>query len=248
MTDAPLRFPKVHSPFKRLGNADGEYVAYDEVNDGYDWVFDNEDVLAVEKLDGTNCCVRIEETEEGRNITGYTRFGYQPMQYADPYGSRDHQYIVRAIQNSLKRGYLDGLGEGVHYGECVGESLGSGLDSSNPHELGERLFIPFQWLVDKCHYKSWGDYPKTFDSLSYWFEEELFSLFHSRMHGVDLDESSVSNGTFCEGIVFVHPDAILTDEIHVEEEHTSGGMYYKSTPHLAKLRRDMFDWYEGDRH
>lgn len=248
MSDLPLRFPKVHSPFCRHENDQGEYVVYDEINDGYEWVFEDEDVLAVEKLDGTNCCVRIEPTPQGKDIQAFTRFGYQPMQYADPYGTRNHQYVVRAVQNSLNRGYLDGLGDGVHYGEVVGPGVGSGLDGNNPHDLDERLFIPFQWLADKCHYTSWGKYPKTFDSLSYWFEEELFSLFYSRMHGVDLDESSVSNGAFCEGIVFVHPDATYTDEIETQEEHTSSGMYYKSTPHLAKLRRDMFDWYEGERH
>lgn len=51
MSEIPLRFPKVHSPFEREENEDGEYVVYDEVNDGFDWVFENPNVKCVEKID-----------------------------------------------------------------------------------------------------------------------------------------------------------------------------------------------------
>lgn len=247
MTGTPLRFPKVHSPFKREENEDDEYVVYDEVNDGYDWVFENDDVVAVEKLDGTNCAVRIEHTETGLDIEPFTRHGYEPFQKADPYGGYSHRRIVRGVQNSLRRGYLDDLDSGVHYGESVGPDF-----QSNPHELDENLFIPYKWLYDKCSYNSWGKHPKTFDSINDWFKDNLFSLFYSRMHGVDLETASVSNGTFCEGIIFVHPDVgsrgYREDGIIPDEEKLSSGMHRKVHPHLAKLRRNMFDWYEGERH
>jgi len=239
------RFPKVHSPFKREENEDGEYVVYDEVNDGFDWVFENDDVLAVEKLDGTNCAVYIEKRPDTHDyIEAWTRHGYEPFQEAEPYGQTAHQFIVRAFQNSKRRGYLDNLEDGVHYGEAVGPDF-----QGNPHELDENLFIPFSWLVDKCSYNSWGKYHKDFEAISGWFENDLFSLFASRMHGIDLTEASVSNGTFCEGIIFVHPDASYRQEnITMEEEKLSGGMYRKKTPNLAKLRRDMFSWFDGERH
>jgi len=251
MSEIPLRFPKVHSPFKREENDDGEYVVYNEVNDGYDWVFENDNVKAVEKLDGTNCAVRIGRDDHSnslRPIQTYTRHGTESFQVAKSYGDRyAHRRIVRATQNSMLRGYLDNLSEGVHYGEAVGPDF-----QGNPHELDENLFIPFEWLFDKCAYKSWGKYPKDLDTISGWFEEDLFSLFYSRMHGTDLTESSVSNGTFCEGIIFVHPDAgndnYRESGINTKEETLSSGMYRKVHPHLAKLRRDMFDWFEGDRH
>lgn len=243
MSDVPLRFPKVHSPFEREENDDGEYVVYDSVNDGYDWVFENDGVRCVEKLDGTNAAVEVTQSDEDRYpvaVEAYTRHGEEPFQVAEPYSdSFAHRQIVRAVQNSQRRGYLTGLADGVHYGEAVGPAF-----QGNPHDLDENLFIPFEWLLDKCSYKSWGEYPRDFETISGWFEDDLFSLFHSRMHGCDLEEASVSNGTFCEGVIFVHPAhggrSYREDGINPKEEQLSGGMYRKVHPHLAKLRRDMF--------
>lgn len=249
MSETPLRFPKVHSPFKREENDSGEYVVYDEVNDGFDWVFDNDGVACVEKLDGTNCAVEVAQSQEGTvPVEAYTRHGQEPFQKAEPYSNQyAHRRIVRAVQNSQSRGYLRGLADGVHYGEAVGPDF-----QGNPHELDENLFIPFAWLMDKCAYKSWGEYPRDHETISGWFEDDLFSLFHSRMHGCNLEEASVSNGTFCEGVIFVHPEAGMNgyreSGIDPEEEQVSSGMYRKVHPHLAKLRRDMFDWFEGERH
>ena len=241
MSERPVRFPKVKSPFEREQNEDGNYVVYDEVMDGFEWVFENDDVIAVEKLHGTNCCVRIENGNHGIEIEPFTRHGHEPMQVVDPYSSlRDHHWLTHAFQNSLRRGYLDELDEGVHYGEVIGPNF-----HGNPHELDEDLFIPFQWLADKCSYKVWGQYPKTFDSLETWFSDSLFSLFHSRMHGKDLESASVSNGTICEGIIFLHPDGTYSeDEMVMREEELNSGMYRKFSPHHAKLRRDMFDGFQ----
>lgn len=236
----PIRFPKVKSPFKRKENENRDYVVYNEINNGFEWVFENDDVIAVEKLHGTNCCVDIDYGEHGKEIRGYTRHGYRPMQEIEPYGPMtEHHWLTRAFQNSIRRGYLDDLDEGVHYGEVVGPDF-----HGNAHELDENLFIPFEWLADKCAYKSWGKYPKTFDALENWFNDQLFSLFYSRMHGADLDTASVSNGTFCEGIIFVHPDGAYNEvDIYTEEEELSGGMHRKYSPYHAKLRRDMFSGY-----
>lgn len=237
---APLRFPKVHSPFEREETDEGHYVVTDTIADGYDWVFEVDDVLAIEKLHGTNCCVEVEQTEQGLNVTGYTRHGPEAMQEVQPFGTADHQLITRAFQNSLQRGYLDDLGEGVHYGEVVGPDF-----HQNAHELNENLFIPFQWLAEKCSYTSWGKYPKTFESLREWFDNQLFSLFYARMHGTDLKTASVRHGTFCEGIIFAHPDTSFQEEyLDPDEEHLSSGHYRKYNPWLAKLRRDMFEGFQ----
>lgn len=233
----PARFPKVKSPFEREENENGDYVVYNEVMDGYEWVFENKDVIAVEKLHGTNCCVSLSEGEHGLSINGFTRHGHEPMQKVDPYSPMtEHHWLTRAFQNSLRRGYLDDLEEGVHYGEVVGPDF-----HGNAHELDENLFIPFQWLADKCSYTSWEKYEKSFDALKTWFENGLFSLFYSRMHGVDLEASSVINGTFCEGIIFVHPDGGYSESsLYTENEVLESGREREYTPYHAKLRRDMF--------
>jgi hypothetical protein len=241
MSYKPIRFPKIKSPFKRKEDDEGNYVVYDEVNEGFDWVFENNDVIAVEKLHGTNCCVDISDGEHGLEIEGYTRHGHEPMQKVESYSSMtEHHWLTRAFQNSLRRGYLDDLGEGVHYGEVVGPDF-----HGNAHDLDENLFIPFQWLADKCSYNVWGRYPKTFDSIKEWFSDSFFSLFYARMHGVSLEKASVSQGVFSEGVIFLHPDGEYNEsDIFTKEEELSGGMYRKYSPYHAKLRRDMFKGFQ----
>lgn len=235
--EVPLRFPKVHSPFERSENDNGEYTVDPQVNDGYEW-YDDDDTVAIEKLDGTNGAVRVGEVHgDTRVVEAYTRFGPEGFQRADPYGSTQHQYIVRGAQNSQRRGYIPDE-PGVYYGEFVGPSF-----QGNQHELDERLFIPFSWLADKCAYKSWGEYGTSMEDIEAWFRDELFSLFYSRMHGVDLDDASVSNGTFCEGVIIAKPSetAFTEASLAVAEEHLANGQYRKYAPYLVKIRRDMFD-------
>jgi len=83
----------------------------------------------------------------------------------------------------------------------------------------------FDLKHDSYHeYKSWGKYPKDFDTISRWFKEDLIPLFYSKIHGVGFDKAR-KNG-YVEGIVFTDPETLK----------------------MAKLRRDMFDWYSGPRH
>jgi len=237
----PIRFPKVQSPFERSEDDDGNYTVDNIVNSGFEWVFESENVAAVEKLHGTNCAVEIEHTEQGISITPWTRHGNRPMNRVDAYDTRaTFHNLARAFQNSLRRGYLNNLDEGVHYGEVVGPDF-----HDNQHELSENLFIPFTWLLDKCQYESWGKYPKTLDTLRDWFSDQLFSLFYARMHGTDLDTASVSNETFCEGIIFVDTSVEnpYNEQCPKEDQYVGGDRYRKTAPHLAKLRRDMFSGY-----
>lgn len=238
-----MRFPKIKSPYERSETSEGHYTVDNVVPQAFDWVFINDEVIAVEKLHGTNCAVEIEHTETAVSMTPWTRHGDGPMNRVEPFGSTVQHRLTRAFQNSKRRGYVDELDDGVHYGEVVGPDF-----HGNAYELDENLFIPFAWLADKCAYRSWGKYPKTLESLREWFSTELFSLFYARMNGVSLDEASVSNGTFCEGVVFVHPDAQYTaDDITTEDEPLGGGRYRKIAPLFAKLRRDMFAGYQrGD--
>jgi len=236
MTRTPSKFPKVQSPYKRSENSSGDYVVSDRINENLSWVFERaEDVEAVEKIDGTNVAVYV---DNGEIVDSSTRIGDRSMNYVNPYADRDKRHVVRAIQNSVGYGYTDTLKEGWNFGEVVGPHF-----QGNPHELDEDLFIPFEWLRRKCEYRSFGDYPTDFESISGWFENGLFSLFHSRMHGTDFDRASVQNGTFVEGIVFVHPDfdGVLRSEDIETFQHEEFG---RSTHQLAKLRRDMFSWYD----
>lgn len=235
MTKTPRRFPKVQSPYNRSENSSGNYVVSDSMNKDLSWVFERaEEVEAVEKIDGTNVAVYV---DDGVIVDASTRIGDRSMNYVNPYVHQDKRYVVRAIQNSVGRGYTDDLNEGWNFGEVVGPHM-----QENPHELEKDLFIPFEWLRRKCEYRSYGDYPTDFESISEWFENGIFSLFHSKMHGTDFDQASVRNDTFVEGIVFVHPDfdgVIRSKDLNTFQHEEFG----TSTHQLAKLRRDMFTWH-----
>lgn len=202
--------PKLHSPFVREDNDKGEYVVTPKVEEGFEWVLEDDSVEAVEKLHGTNVSVVI---ENGYITSVFNRTGRVPAY------NKSKQYITKAVLNSMKRKYTD-LRDGQWFGEVVGPKL-----QGNPYQLDKHLWIPFKkYSQEKLVYKSWGDYPKTFESISQWFKDGLIPLFYCREHGVSFQEAEEADA-YCEGIVFTHPDG-----------------------RMAKLRRDMFDWFKGRRH
>lgn len=200
-----LDMPKIKSPFVRAV-VDGAYVVTPEVESGYEWVFEDPRVLAVEKLHGTNVSIVIDGGEVREVYNRTTRV---------PFFSKGKGMIMEGLLESFKRGYCD-LPDGQHFGELVGPLL-----QGDPHQVGKHLWIPFAtYARKKLAYKSFHTHPKTFDGLSGWFREGLFSLFATRIHG-----EPPNRERFVEGIVFTHPDG-----------------------RMAKLRRDMFSWFEGPRH
>jgi len=50
--------PKLKSPFVRKV-IDNQYVVTNEIAERYEWVFEDESVMAVEKLHGTNVSIQI---------------------------------------------------------------------------------------------------------------------------------------------------------------------------------------------
>lgn len=252
MTSIPDRFPKVESPYHRAENDDGDYVVDPDgqfigTKSKFEWVFHEADeVEAIEKLDGTNMAVKVEHKHGDFSVTeAATRMGNKKMNRVLPLGPKtNHHYITRAIQNSLQRGYIYNVakeyGEGWFFGEAVGPKF-----QDNPHAVDDHLFVPFDWVRDKLAYKSYGDYPTNFEAIRDWFRGEengLFSLFASRMNGQDLDSSRPQNGTFVEGLIFIHPDY----EGRIEPKHLTVGNDGQSVKELAKLRRDMYDGFQKD--
>lgn len=205
------RFPKLHSPFKReYKDNTNYYLVTDEIKDDYKWVFENDDVKAVEKLDGENVCVYINEegsisnifTREGRNVT--------------PFGEKNLSYVIKGVLDAYRRGWLDNLeNDKLHYGELIGPSV-----KQNPYDWNEHIWVPFQYLRENMSYKSWGKYPQDFESISQWFKSGLKPLFYMYMHNISFENEP--DDAYVEGIIFVHPDG-----------------------RKAKLRRNMFEWYNG---
>ena len=191
--------PKLHSPFVREKNDAGDYVVTPVGEGGYEWVFTDPDVIAVEKLHGTNVSIYIEDGV----ITGIWN-----RTARIPFFNRGKEYIIDGVREAFSRKYIEFLPDGQHFGECIGPKI-----NGNPYKLDKPMWVPFAKLQKDYAYRSWGQYPKTFGAISEWFEE-LMPLF-GRKH----------DSQFVEGVVFTHPDG-----------------------RMAKLRRDMFDWFSGRRH
>jgi len=195
--------PKLLSPFVRKMDEEGNYVVTPEITPGYEWVFEDESVMAIEKLHGTNVSVII---EHGQIIAVFNRTE------RIPFFNKGKRHIIDAVQESYTRGYMENLLDGQWFGEVIGPKI-----NGNPYKLEKCIWIPFATLAQKhLRYKSWGKYPKDFETLSEWFKElmPLYALMQGQ-----------KEGGFVEGIVFTHPDG-----------------------RMAKLRKDMFQWFKGRRH
>jgi len=201
-TAAVLDMPKLKSPFIRK-DIGGDYIVTPEIDPDYQWVFDEPGVKAIEKLDGTNVSVLV---ENGEVIQIYNRENRVGFWSGSP--------IVTCLLNSAKKRWLN-FKDGQYFGEAVGEKI-----QSNPLGLKKRLWMPFELAEKKLMYTSFYQHDRTFENWSSWFKDYLFSLM-AKKYGLDQDKQA-----FAEGVVFYHPDGIR----------------------MAKLRRDMFEWYEGKRH
>ena len=176
--------PKLECPFVRMEMPNRDYIVVPEITEGYEWVFEDDSVMAIEKLHGTNVSILIQEGTVTAVFNRTERI---------PFINKPKKWIIEGILNSKERGYLEFLGDGQHFGELIGPKV-----NDNPYKLKEHLWIPFETFCQKhLKYKSWGKYPKDFDTISEWFKE-LMPLYASM-------QGNHENG-FVEGIVFTHPD------------------------------------------
>ena len=177
--------PKLESPFKRKLNKNNEYLAIPEIEEGYEWVFngDENEVLATEKLDGTDVSIIIENGKITRIFNRTNEI---------PFFNKGKKWITEAVLNSYERGYCY-FSDGQYFGEIIGPRV-----NGNPYQLNEHLWIPFEtYCREHLSYKSWHKYPKTFENINKWFsmpisEGGIFSLF-LRKRGIERKP---------EGIVF----------------------------------------------
>jgi hypothetical protein len=188
--------PKLKSPFVRKMK-NNHYVVTPEIDPDFKWVFEDDKVMAIEKINGTNVSIVI---KDGEIISIWNRKNHVP------FFSKGNSVIIKGLLNSFDRGYCD-LPDGQHFGELVG-----GRINGNLYNLEEPRWLPFETFCRKhlC-YKSWTKYPTDFYSISKWFKDDLIPLFSSMLK---------NRKGYVEGIVFTHPDG-----------------------RMAKLRKDMFEWF-----
>ena len=221
-------FPKLHCPFiRQVFPVDKEdfklhgnkymlrnpevYLVVNKINPGYEWVFDDPDTFAVEKLNGTNIKLK---TEKGRLIALQNRANViDPLQIVS-----GKTFIVEGIFRSIGKNYVKADGEQA--GELIGPKV-----QSNPYKLDFHEWYPFEKTIADLKYKSFDEHERTFDNWSLWFKDWL----HSRLYQRIASKKGLTDKVFAEGVVFYN--------LKRKAENKSW---------MAKLRRDMFDWFYTD--
>jgi hypothetical protein len=193
-------FPKVHCPFIRktykVNQADWKkhgsklnlrtpevYLAVDEVNPGYEWVFEDKDTFAVEKLDGTNVKLTM---DGGRLISLQNRMNpIDPLQLMT-----GKKYIVEGVLMANGKGYLEANGEQA--GEVIGPKL-----QGNPYNLPTHVWYPFTKSISSLKYKSFHEHERNYKNWEAWFKDNLKSIFYIKTH-----KSTMADSVFAEGVIF----------------------------------------------
>lgn len=188
-------FPKIHCPFIRktfkVNNDDWKkygrklqmrspevYLVVNEINPGYEWVFESENVFAVEKLDGSN--IKL-ETKDGRLVALQNRKNViDPLQII-----KGKTFIPEGIFQSIGKGYVEK--DGIQAGELIGPKV-----QANPYKLDIHMWYPFSKTIKHLKYRSFDEHDRTFENWSLWFKDYLFSRFTTK-RGI--------KNIFAEGIV-----------------------------------------------
>lgn len=201
-------FPKIQSPFVRKLNKKDEYLVTPEVEKGHSWVFEGDatEVAASEKIHGTCCAVLI---ENGVVAAMFNRTNRIPF-----IGGTLSKALTEGVNNALAKDRFI-MQDGLIWGELIGPKV-----QKNEYQLTEHEWLPFNWLVKTCSYKSYHKYEKTYNNLQKWFldtfeEGGIFSLYMMKK-GVQQKP---------EGIVF----------------------HNLKTGQLSKLRLDMMPKFVGKR-
>jgi hypothetical protein len=221
-------FPKVHCPFiRQLFNIEHDgfkkngsalqlrgpevYLVVDRINPGFEWVFDDPETIAVEKLDGTNVKLR---TEDGRLVAVQNRLNViDPLQVI-----RGKTFIIEGIFKAIEKDYVKANGDQA--GEVIGPKL-----QGNPYQLDLHLWYPFERAISDLRYKSFHEHDRTFANWSAWFHTGLLSRFYAKR----ASKLGLGDSLMAEGVIFYNL-----------KRRAEGKSW------MAKLRRNMFDWYYAD--
>jgi len=194
--EALSNFPKIECPFIRknfeVNKEDWKkygrelelrepkvYLAIDEINPGYEWIFEDKDVIASEKLNGTNVKLK---TEDGKLTSLMNRKNLiDPLQIM-----KGKTFIIEGVFRAIQKGYIEENGEQA--GEVIGPKL-----QGNPYNLNDHIWYPFTKAVKHLSYRSFYEHDRTFDNWSGWFKDYLISRFAAKR-----GEKNV----MAEGIVF----------------------------------------------
>lgn len=182
-------FPKIHCPFIRkkfkVNKEDWKkhgrklqlrspeaYLVVNEINPGYEWVFESETAFAVEKLDGSNLKIktingRLTNVQNRKNVI-------DPLQVI-----KGKTFLIEGVFQSIGKGYVEK--DGVQAGELIGPKV-----QGNPYKLNVHLWYPFAKAIKHLRYNSFDEHDKTFENWSLWFKDYLFSRISTKRGNKDI--------------------------------------------------------------
>lgn len=127
-------------------------------------------------------------------------------------------FLIESIFQSIGKGYVKEDGE--QSGEVIGPKV-----QGNPYQLIVHEWYPFEKAVNDLRYRSFHEHERTFDNWSSWFKDGLLSRYFTKR----ASKLKLETKVMAEGVVFTNL------------ERKGEGKTW-----MAKLRRDMFDWYYAD--
>lgn len=183
LLDGHIDMPKLESPFVRE-MVDNRYIVVDKINLDQQWVFLDPNCFPIEKLDGTNVSVIV---ENGKITRAYNRKNLIKQSESD----RLWQGIQASFNHDLIGPYMKNLIDGQHFGELVGEHI-----QENPMNVKGTLWVPFSTFGhDYLSYAaSWDGITKDYESIRKWMKEDVQSKFFALLH----DKTDIVP----EGVVF----------------------------------------------
>lgn len=222
--------PKLQSPWKRDSKlVDGgiHYVVADIKDTDFLWVFEDPEVYAMEKLDGTNMSVVI---QDGKLIQVWNRKNLVSNLVDDEWEHiKDFGHILEAIKNSTEQ--IENLPDGQHFGECIGLGI-----QHNPMDIPDKRWVPFNtYGKENMVYDDWKDIPKDFESMSKYMKN-----LKSKYYAINHDGKE----EYAEGLVLYRPstgdrvklrrdmyDWWITDNVGVINKHVN--VYNKKPKKVA---------------
>jgi hypothetical protein len=203
MCDEPMLsdFPKLQCPFirqtfkvnpeqwKRYGSElqlrePNAYLAVDRITPGYEWVFEDKETIAVEKLNGSNVKLK---TENGRLVALQNRLNViDPLQII-----KGNTFIIEGVFRAIGKGYVKMDGEQA--GELIGPKL-----QGNPYKLDAHEWYPFEKSIKDLSYRSFDEHARTYDNWSVWFKDWLVSRYYTKRTKIGAEKEKV----MAEGVVF----------------------------------------------
>ena len=157
------------------------YLVVNEVNPGFEWVFEDKHTIATEKLDGTNVGL---EVKDGRLVSLQNRKNViDPLQIM-----KGKAFLIEGVFMAIQKGYVKD--NAIQFGEVIGPKL-----QGNPLNIVSHMWYPFERCIKYLTYRSFHEHERTFDNLSSWFKDYLKSRLDSKKVGFE-------EAAMAEGVVF----------------------------------------------